>query len=225
MNKTLRIFIFIIGIPFFIYTFLGQLGILSLYNNPSTANEPALKLHSKMLVSNLVKSKIGDFVGFRFDSKEFGKQILVFRLCAVENDTLEIKKGTVYVNNVNVDEQLNLIYNYKIPTANFGKLKEENVLNDNLGSFKIDKEFYLASLDNITAIKYQLLKYRIIENEANEPIKKIFDADWNKDNFGPLIIPKDKIFVLGDNRDNAMDSRYIGFIDKNKIVGVVIMKF
>lgn len=34
-------------------------------------------------------------------------------------------------------------------------------------------------------------------------------------------VPHDKYYVLGDNRENATDSRYFGFVDKKDIVGVV----
>jgi signal peptidase I len=50
----------------------------------------------------------------------------------------------------------------------------------------------------------------------------LYHRKWNKDNFGPLKIPSGKVFVLGDNRDNSEDSRYIGLIDKTAIKGVVI---
>jgi signal peptidase I len=38
-------------------------------------------------------------------------------------------------------------------------------------------------------------------------------------NFGPVSVPADRYLVLGDNRDNSRDSRFIGFIDRHLILG------
>jgi signal peptidase I len=40
-----------------------------------------------------------------------------------------------------------------------------------------------------------------------------------RDNFGPVTVPKDSLFVMGDNRDHSYDSRFWGFVDLEAVKG------
>jgi len=40
-----------------------------------------------------------------------------------------------------------------------------------------------------------------------------------RDNYGPIKIPFDSYFMMGDNRDNSNDSRYWGFVKSGYIIG------
>ena len=39
------------------------------------------------------------------------------------------------------------------------------------------------------------------------------------EHFGPVVIPPHHLFMMGDNRDQSLDSRAWGFLDESKIVG------
>jgi signal peptidase I len=60
---------------------------------------------------------------------------------------------------------------------------------------------------------------------ANEPFMRHTDnlVLPNRDNFGPIEIPKDKFFCMGDNRDNSRDSREWGFVDIKDVKGKALI--
>ena len=40
-----------------------------------------------------------------------------------------------------------------------------------------------------------------------------------RDNWGPLVVPKDSYWMMGDNRDESLDSRFMGFIPRDVVRG------
>lgn len=59
--------------------------------------------------------------------------------------------------------------------------------------------------------------------KVEEPIK-VETNDFSSKDLGSFKIPSDCYLVLGDNRSNSTDSRIIGFINKEDILGITNLR-
>jgi hypothetical protein len=225
--KKSNILLYIIIFLAVCYYSLNLTGWMVLSTNATTANEPNISLESKVLISNLIEAKSGDFIAYQFNDEYFGNQTRVHRLIGVENDTIEIKNGITFLNNKNFDSNLNLVHYHKVlksdieevykvlPDYAFSLIQE----NDSKSLKVLVEDFQKPTLNfNIS---------RVVDKNIfiDEAIQSMYKKPWNKDNFGPIIVPKNKVFVLGDNRDFTFDSRNVGFINIEAIQGVIFKVF
>jgi len=74
--------------------------------------------------------------------------------------------------------------------------------------------------------KIEIVQNKIFVNgkQIEDPWGHFEKYDWSKylqamEKFGPVVVPKDCLFVLGDNRDNSQDSRFWGFVNLNAVKG------
>ncbi|MHB1605020.1 MAG: signal peptidase I [Leptospirales bacterium] len=53
-----------------------------------------------------------------------------------------------------------------------------------------------------------------------------FETDQpGRDNMPEVVVPPGKYFVMGDNRDDSYDSRFWGFVKRNKILGKAVIVY
>ncbi|MEW6687064.1 MAG: signal peptidase I [Candidatus Edwardsbacteria bacterium] len=55
--------------------------------------------------------------------------------------------------------------------------------------------------------------------------RKFLSEQVIRDNFGPVVVPKDCLFMMGDNRDNSSDSRFWGPLPKKFIKGKALILY
>lgn len=120
------------------------------------------------------------------------------------------------------------------------RCNEEDItkLKSSKENFPIAYEEYLRSIGNGVPCHSTFIKKTFSDNMPMKvykeelpnghkhlllKINQPFESD--KANAAMVVVPKDAYYILGDNRDNSLDSRYIGFITKDKIKGRVLYSF
>ena len=61
---------------------------------------------------------------------------------------------------------------------------------------------------------------------VNDIIQTKYLTDKNINySIGPLIVPEESLWVMGDNRNNSMDSHIWGFLPYEKVIGQAILRY
>ena len=122
------------------------------------------------------------------------------------------------------------IYNFSIIKYFRRKSIEKRFpfLNKDLGMNAAFVKVYLSK-NEASIIRKDIDVERFYYQEGDQmnlqmPLFRDTKNEFNIDNYGPIKIPKDSCFVIGDNRHQSDDSRYWGFVAKSNIKGVVVTK-
>lgn len=121
--------------------------------------------------------------------------------------TLDIKDRIV-VNKV--------IYHFRAPQ------RQEIIVFRQVAPEGTPKRDLIKRLMGLPGEKLQIKKGVVYINDKAVEEKHPMNQDHA--NFGPLMIPSDSYFVLGDNRPASADSRYWGFLPKKNVIGPAVLR-
>ena len=170
--------------------------------------------------------KVGDYLFVSKFSYGFSKHSLPFSIPIIPGRIFskEPKRGEIVVFKTPEDNRTDYIKRVIGLPGDIIEMKNNLLfINDKqIEIKKINTEKYKSfNVARVSEILPNNLTYEIYEFE------KTFEG-LNTNNFKKIKIPNDNFFVLGDNRDNSQDSRFIGLIPRNNLVGraeIVLVSF
>jgi signal peptidase I len=178
--------------------------------------------------------KRNDIIVFNYPlEKDFPidhRQEYVKRCMALPGDTFLVKNGTIYVNNIPTSEPSTLLLNQN--SKQKGMLFDSSFYNpsvfpnsslikwnlDYFGPLNIPKKGERISLTKNNLKLYE----RVIKNYENNELKMKGDSIFiNNLQVTNYTFKMNYYFVMGDNRNNSIDSRFWGFVPESHLIGKV----
>ncbi len=96
--------------------------------------------------------------------------------------------------------------------------------------FQDDCKDFIKRVVGIGGDKVEIKDKKVYINDAlqNEPYIAHSDSNTEnsqRDNLGPFMVPRNSVFVMGDNRDQSYDSRYWGVVSMEEIKGKAFIMY
>lgn len=162
------------------------------------------------------------FPGYRDEVEPQNIEYWVKRCIGEPGDTIEIRNKVAFVNGE--EYQIPPYINYLNPNAQPEGISDPQIFpkgsgwnSDNYGPLAIPKKGETIKLtkDNINV--YETL----INREHKAKVVKVSDGKIfiNNQEADSYTIQDDYYFMVGDNRDNSLDSRFWGFVPRENIIG------
>ena len=126
------------------------------------------------------------------------------------------------------------IYGIKLPFVQKTIIPIKQPRKDDIIVFRYPENPKLDFIKRVVGVEGDIIEIRNKKLYVNDELVdrkfaihtdlQIIPAVYSKrDNFGPVMVPPDSLFVMGDNRDNSKDSRFWGFVNLKAIKGKAFM--
>ena len=212
--------------PIILVVFVLRTFIAEPFQIPSSSMRPGLVVGDfilvnkfnygiRMPVANNVLVPIneverGDVVVFSYP--EDTKVSYIKRAIGLPGDLIEYKNKVLSINGESVGDKHSGITSYLENTQQYGVVKIElDAFEEKLG----DNEFEVLKMAGQPSFISAGVR-------ANFPFRQ--NCDYTEDGSAfSCRVPEGYYFMMGDNRDNSEDSRYLGFVSESLIVGKALL--
>ena len=92
--------------------------------------------------------------------------------------------------------------------------------------YPVDKEKdFIKRVIGLPGDRVTIMDRKVFINgkAINDPYGTYDNTVRKNENFGPILVPKESLFVMGDNRDHSYDSRYWGFVPLDFVRGKALI--
>jgi signal peptidase I len=90
-----------------------------------------------------------------------------------------------------------------------------------------ESQNYLKRIIGLPGETVEIKDGKVYINNSEEPLAEDYLKEKPTGDYGPYEIPENSYFMLGDNRNISLDSRFWErtFVKKNKIMGKVLLRY
>ncbi len=231
MKKISRKQYFFIGLLSLItvYTIAREAHIIGFYRAPADSMMPNYAPNELLFTFRWANIDRGDVVAFHDISmpipgyRKAQEDIFMGRIVAMGGDQFEIANGQVFINGSIIRPEKPIQFFWVLSQRAY----QENARRFDSPAIPYLYDSVYVALQESKAVEIQkTIPMRLLDTPVfHEGIENIWGEEglrWTANNFGPVTIPEDCLFIMGDNRCNSEDSRHRGFVPIKDVIGKVI---